>query len=105
MAMRKEPERRYGSVAQFSEDIHRHLNGLPVRARTDTFGYRAGKFIRRQKFAVAATAVIAITLSVGLIATVWQARVARAERAELNVALTRSGSLRIRSCSKCTTRL
>ena len=105
MAMRKEPERRYGSVAQFSEDIHRHLNGLPVRARTDTFGYRAGKFIRRQKFAVAATAVIALHCRLGS-SLLFGKRELRAQNVpELNVALTRSGSLRIRSCSKCTTRL
>ena len=81
MAMRKEPERRYGTAQQFAEDIHRHLDGRPVRARHDTFSYRAGKFIRRQKVAVAAAALIAITLLVGIIATAWQARVARAERA------------------------
>jgi hypothetical protein len=47
MAMRKEPERRYASVAQFMEDIKRHLEGLPVIARQDTFKYRASKFIQR----------------------------------------------------------
>lgn len=49
MAMRKEPARRYQSVEQFSEDIQRHLLGLPVVARKDTFGYRAEKFMRRHK--------------------------------------------------------
>ena len=81
MAMRKEPQRRYATAQQFAEDIQRHLNGLPVRARQDTFTYRAGKFIRRRKFAVAAAALIVVTLLVGIIATAWQARVARAERA------------------------
>lgn len=81
MAMRKEPERRYATAEQFAGDIQRHLNGLPVRARADTFTYRTGKFIRRQKVAVAAASVIALTLAVGIIATLWQARVARAERA------------------------
>ena len=81
MAMRKERERRYGTAQQFAEDIQRHLEGHPVRARHDTFSYRAGKFIRRQKLAVGAAALIALTLLVGIIATAWQARVARAERA------------------------
>jgi eukaryotic-like serine/threonine-protein kinase len=81
MAMRKEPQRRYATAEQFAEDIQRHLNGLPVRARQDTFAYRAGKFVRRRKLAVAAAALIVITLLVGIIATTWQARVARAERA------------------------
>jgi eukaryotic-like serine/threonine-protein kinase len=37
-ALRKEPARRYPSVEQFAGDVRRHLDGLPVRARTDTFG-------------------------------------------------------------------
>src|SRR5437016_6017839 len=40
MAMRKEPARRYESAAQFSADIQRHLEELPVVARKDTFTYR-----------------------------------------------------------------
>ncbi|MGE0128903.1 MAG: tetratricopeptide repeat protein [Blastocatellales bacterium] len=60
MAMRKEPERRYQSVEQFSEDIRRHLEGLPVVARKDTFGYRAGKFARRHKAGVIILALLAI---------------------------------------------
>ncbi|HEX2271678.1 MAG TPA: serine/threonine-protein kinase, partial [Pyrinomonadaceae bacterium] len=81
MAMRKEPQRRYATAEQLAEDIQRHLTGRPVRARQDTFSYRAGKFIRRQRVAVAAAAIVALTLLVGIIATTWQARVARAERA------------------------
>ena len=81
MAMRKEPQRRYATAEQFAEDIRRHLHGLPVRARHDTFTYRAGKFIRRQKVAVLAAALVLITLLVGIVTTTWQARVARAERA------------------------
>ena len=42
-ALRKEPERRYPSVEQLAGDVRRHLEGLPVRARPDTFGYRAGQ--------------------------------------------------------------
>mgnify|MGYP003580928845 CR=1 FL=1 len=33
MAMRKEPEQRYASVKDFSDDIERHLSGRPVIAR------------------------------------------------------------------------
>ncbi len=67
MALRKEPERRYQSVEQFSEDIRRYLNGLPVLARKDTFSYRAGKFARRHKAGVAMLALLigfAVALSV-----------------------------------------
>src|SRR5262249_28751414 len=74
MAMRKEPERRYQSVEQFSEDIRRYLAGLPVVARKDTFGYRAGKFVRRHKAGVAILALLAI-LAVAM--TVQAVRIAR----------------------------
>jgi non-specific serine/threonine protein kinase/serine/threonine-protein kinase len=75
-AMHKEPQRRYASVEQFSEDIRRHLEGLPVIARKDTLGYRAGKFVRRHKVGALATALIVVTLMGGIAATLWQARVA-----------------------------
>ncbi len=74
MAMRKEPARRYSSVGQFSEDIRRHLEGLPVIARKDTLRYRSEKFIRRHKVGVAAVALIALSLVGGIIATVSQAK-------------------------------
>jgi eukaryotic-like serine/threonine-protein kinase len=63
-ALRKEPNQRYASVEQFSEDIRRFLEGLPVRARKATLNYRMGKFVRRHRLgvAVAATAVLAVFL-------------------------------------------
>lgn len=81
MAMRKEASRRYASVEQFSEDIRRHLEGLPVIARKDTFGYRAEKFIKRHKTGAAAMAIILLILAGGIIATAWQARIATTQRA------------------------
>ncbi len=77
MALRKEPTRRYPSAAQFSEDIRRHSEGLPVTARKDTLGYRAGKFVRRNQTGVAAAAFVVLALVVGLVAATWQAHVAR----------------------------
>ena len=81
MAMRKEPSRRYESAAQFSADIQRHLDRLPVVARKDTFTYRASKFIRRHRVAVAAAFLILVSLVGGIIATLWQAQAARQEKA------------------------
>lgn len=78
MALRKEPQRRYASVEQFSEDIRRHLNGLLVIARQDTFSYRTSKFARRNKLALSAAALILLTLIGGIVMTA-RAR-ARAER-------------------------
>lgn len=81
MAMRKEAQRRYASVEQFSEDIRRHLEGLPVIARKDTFTYRTGKFVKRHKAGVAAVALVVTAILIGLAATIWQARVASNQRA------------------------
>ena len=53
-ALRKEPQRRYVSVEQLSEDIRRYLEGRPVIARIDTPGYRFAKFVRRNALGVAA---------------------------------------------------
>jgi non-specific serine/threonine protein kinase/serine/threonine-protein kinase len=80
-ALRKEPARRYASVEQLAEDIERHLKGLPVRARADTFSYRSRKFARRNKAGIAAVAGVTLSLVVGLAATTWQWRIARIERA------------------------
>jgi eukaryotic-like serine/threonine-protein kinase len=80
-ALRKEPERRYVSVEQFSEDVHRHLAGLPVIARPDTFSYRSGKFVRRHKAAVVGATLAVLALVGGIGATMRQAAIARAERA------------------------
>jgi eukaryotic-like serine/threonine-protein kinase len=80
MALRKEPERRYSSVSQFSEDIKRYLKALPVHAHKDSIGYRTTKFIRRHKIAVASSAVIFILLITSIILVAWQANVAANER-------------------------
>ena len=77
-AMRKEPERRYASVDQFSNDITRHLEGLPVIARKDTLLYRSAKFIKRNKAAMLAAVLILVTLIGGIVAT--NVERARAER-------------------------
>jgi len=78
MALRKEPDRRYASVEQFAEDIRRHLTGLPVIARRDSWRYRAGKFIIRHKLGVTASAIVLLVVLTGIAATVREARIAAA---------------------------
>jgi eukaryotic-like serine/threonine-protein kinase len=77
-ALRKEPARRYATVEQFSEDIRRHLDGLPVMARPDTFSYRAEKFIKRNRLAVGSAALVFLLLAIGIGGVSWQ--YVRAER-------------------------
>ena len=86
MALRKEPERRYSSAEQFAEDLRRHVEGLPVLATRGSWLYRAGKFARRHKAAVAASLAAFLALAVGVVLTVREARIARhqAEIAEMH---------------------
>jgi tetratricopeptide (TPR) repeat protein len=80
-AMRKEPQRRYASVEQFSEDLHRHLANLPVSAHEDSLRYRTDKFVRRNVIPVTAGAIAVLSLLVGLIVTTIAFRQARNDRA------------------------
>jgi tetratricopeptide (TPR) repeat protein/tRNA A-37 threonylcarbamoyl transferase component Bud32 len=62
-ALRKEPAQRYASVDQLSEDVRRHLEGLPIRARPDTWRYRAGKFAGRHRLGVAVATLFVLLLA------------------------------------------
>lgn len=88
MAMRKEPERRYVSVAALSQDVQAYLDGYPIKARSDTWKYRSTKFVLRHKVAVTAAliaflALIAFSVGMGVLARrATRARVA-AEKQQL----------------------
>ena len=73
-ATRAEPTRRYASVAAFSDDIQRYLDGKPLQARTDTLRYRVLMFTRRHALAVSLGAVIALLLATATAVGVYEAR-------------------------------
>ncbi|MBX7172465.1 MAG: protein kinase [Pyrinomonadaceae bacterium] len=79
-SLQKLPERRYQSVEQFSEDLRRHLVGLPITARPDTFGYRFSKFVERNKIGVAAGVLVFLSLLTGIGLASWQAYRAEKQR-------------------------
>jgi serine/threonine-protein kinase len=72
-ALAVDPEDRYASVDWLSSDIRRHLNHLPIKARKNSFGYVAGKLVRRHRFVLAAAAAILLILGVSGW-TVWNER-------------------------------
>jgi len=76
-ALRKQPAERYASVQALADDIGRHLRHEPVSAQAPTFTYQARKFVRRHQGLVAAGALGMLTVSAGVAATLWQARLAR----------------------------
>ena len=81
-ALSKDPARRYASAEQLSEDLGRHLAGLPVLARPATWLYRAGKFVRRHRSVLALLAVLVVSAALFAGYTL-RARAAAVREAEL----------------------
>ena len=69
-ALRKEPERRYGSVDRLVDDLERYLGGHPVSARPDTFWYRSRKLLGRRPWilpSVVAALIVGLLIGGGLL--------------------------------------
>jgi non-specific serine/threonine protein kinase/serine/threonine-protein kinase len=79
-ALRKAPNERYASVEAFADDVTRHLEGRPVRARPHTVAYRASKFVRRHRAAVVGASLAILALVGTTLVALVQAREARAAR-------------------------
>ncbi|MBS1858694.1 MAG: serine/threonine protein kinase [Acidobacteria bacterium] len=79
-AMEKDQGRRYSHVDEFAADVRRYLEGLPVLARPWAVGYRARKFVARNKALAGAAAAVVVALAAGLGLTLWEAGVARHQR-------------------------
>ncbi len=71
-ALRKEPEGRYATAAQFAADLRCWLQRRPVQAHAGSRRYRIGKFVQRHRAAVGAAAMLALVLVGGAAGTVWQ---------------------------------
>jgi serine/threonine-protein kinase len=80
-ALRDRPEERYASAEALLEEVDRHLAGLPLAARPAGAAYRAGRFIRRHRFGVAMTVLLAAAVLTGLVGT--SLGLVRARRAEI----------------------
>jgi len=87
-ALQKEPERRYATVDALLGDVRAFLDGEPVAARPDSWRYRTGKFLRRNRTAAVATAAVLLVIAGLSGGFVWrlnrerQTALAEAERAE-----------------------
>lgn len=79
-ALKKDPQERYVSVMALADDLRRYLNHEPVRARPDTLAYRTGKFVRRNRGAVALAGLALIAALAGLTGTLIQAQRVRRQR-------------------------
>lgn len=79
-ALKKNPQERYASVTALADDLRRYLKHEPISARPDTLAYRAGKFVRRNRRAVALATLAVVATAAGVVGTLVQNRTARAQR-------------------------
>ncbi len=84
-ALKKDPAQRYASVEQLSDDIRRHLEGLPITARNDTTVYRVRKFVRRHKIGVAAAMAVMAAMIGAVAVTRRQADLAAVQAREAHL--------------------
>jgi Tol biopolymer transport system component len=96
-AIRKEHQRRYRSVAELARDIQSHLEGRPVTARPDTFAYRTGKFLQRNRATLTASLVVGGILSGGLGLANWIGAAGKPPRVRQVTQITRTGHVALLS--------
>ncbi len=79
-ALKKNPQERYASVTALGGDLRRYLAHEPISARPDTLKYRAAKFVRRNRTAVALATLAFLAVVAGVAGILLQARNARVQR-------------------------
>jgi tetratricopeptide (TPR) repeat protein len=80
-AINRDFQQRYQSVEELLRDVDHYLKCEPLEARRSGWGYRAGKFVRRNRRAVLAASLVG-TLVLGLV-VFFTVRLARARNAAL----------------------
>ncbi|MGH7540622.1 MAG: protein kinase domain-containing protein [Gemmatimonadota bacterium] len=91
-ALRKEPEKRYPSVEQLVREVERYRAGLPVLATPAGWSYRAGKFVRRNRWAVSAATVLLAFIAAYAVTVTIQSRRLAAERDRATTEATKARS-------------
>ncbi|HMJ60136.1 MAG TPA: serine/threonine-protein kinase, partial [Bryobacteraceae bacterium] len=66
-ALRKQPQERYATIEQFSEDLENYLEARPIRARKGEAWYQTRKFLRRHWLPVAAATLAIASLAGGVL--------------------------------------
>ncbi len=84
-ALRSSPRERYGSVEQLVADLERFQRGEAVEARQGSWSYRTGKFLRRNRVAVALASVAGVALFTILGLVLWSLGAVRAERDQVRL--------------------
>ena len=80
-ALEKERTRRYGSCAELAADVRRYLSNEAVLAVPPSVGYRARKFARRNRVALATAAAFVLVLAAAAVVSIRQSIRANREAA------------------------
>jgi eukaryotic-like serine/threonine-protein kinase len=91
-AVAADPAARYASVEHLAEDLERWSRGEAILGRAPSVVYRASRFFRRHRIAVAIAATLLMSLLAATAVSFRQAAIARAESAkarQMNTFLTR----------------
>jgi tetratricopeptide (TPR) repeat protein len=83
-ALEKDRTRRYQTANALAADVRRHLSNEPISAGPPSTAYRAGKFVRRHRFGVAAAATLVLLLAAFTVAMAVQAQRIARERDRAN---------------------
>jgi serine/threonine protein kinase/tetratricopeptide (TPR) repeat protein len=83
-ALRKEPTHRYQTVEALMQDLIRMREGWPVSSRSGSRLYVMGRFVKRHRMPLAATAILALAILAGLGGISWQYWRAEREAARAN---------------------
>ncbi|MEN1728344.1 MAG: protein kinase [Pseudomonadota bacterium] len=89
-ALAPDREDRYASAAELARDLERYLSDQVVEAVPMSRGYRWGKFARRNRLALSASALVMLALVSGLALALWGLIQAQSERDRAQLAATRA---------------
>ncbi|HEY2395773.1 MAG TPA: serine/threonine-protein kinase [Rudaea sp.] len=92
--LRREPQRRYATVAALADDLQRYLSGQPIAARRESRRYRIGKFVARHRVGVVAGAAAVLALLLVTAASIYEARVARTQTQQARAQARRADATR-----------
>lgn len=70
-ALQKPPHRRYATAADFAEDLRRHLDGEPIKARPVSWAEWGWKWVKRNKIWATAIAIFHVFLVIFVAFAIW----------------------------------
>jgi non-specific serine/threonine protein kinase/serine/threonine-protein kinase len=93
-AMRRVPAERYENASALWDDVARHLAFQPVHARAGNTAYRARRFVRRNRWPLAAAASVMLAIFATTGGVAWQARQTVLQRDAARAEAARAGAVR-----------